>query len=770
MKKKKFLWIIAMFFQLAVFSQEETAFSFFFDEEPLDKVLAIIEDTFEVRFSYPDAAVQGKVFSLAEDVRTLKQLTHTLGSSSGLTFEFIDERYIVVYGDDSTLDAIQLLRDVIVTGYLASGITKAKDGVFRIESTKQSLLPGLIEPDILESLQQLPGVTSPNETATGFTIRGGGTDQNRIIWDGINIYHKGHLFGMISPFNPNSIHKVTFSTKGTHSRYGERVSGVVDIESQKEITNALGGTIGLNGLSADAFLEVPLIDDKLSVQASVRRSYKEVFITPTFEKLANKIFQSTKINEVESSNNDFYFLDYTARMNYKLNNDNLFSVSIISIDNSLNFLVTDSDTEVLRRDVLDINNEGYGISWRGNLSNTIQHITQAYFSKYKLHYNFIESENEVLTSDFKKRNEIWDSGVSSEVQIRTKNDNLISFGYQYALKDVSYAFLEEADFSFVLDSDRAIQKTHGLYAQYGFRNPRLFDIDGGLRASYFQELDEVKFEPRLVVSKDIFSNVKLQLSGELKNQAISEIDETILSDLSLENKLWRLADGETFPIINSKHASIGFVYNNGGLTVDIDSYIKKITGTTALSLGFLNPLDSQFHIGEQEIIGMNLYAKKDLDSFKTWISYSFGEVKSKYDDLNNGEFFVANTNIKHTFRASLAYSIEDFQLSIAWNWRSGKPYTKSFINPLDDLLYFESINTERLPDYHRMDLSSTYNFSFSKKNRMKGKVGISIRNVYNKKNHLSREYTGNNNFNNPITVVDKFSLGFTPNFLLRAYW
>ncbi|MCH7785281.1 MAG: hypothetical protein IIB06_07685 [Bacteroidetes bacterium] len=85
-------------------------------------------------------------------------------------------------------------------------------------------------------------------------------------------------------------------------------------------------------------------------------------------------------------------------------------------------------------------------------------------------------------------------------------------------------------------------------------------------------------------------------------------------------------------------------------------------------------------------------------------------------------------------------------------------------------IYFEKINTEQLSNYHRLDFSSTYEFKFSKKNDLKGKIGFSIRNVYNQKNHISREYTGNNNLNDPIVVVDKYSLGFTPNFLLRAYW
>ena len=79
-------------------------------------------------------------------------------------------------------------------------------------------------------------------------------------------------------------------------------------------------------------------------------------------------------------------------------------------------------------------------------------------------------------------------------------------------------------------------------------------------------------------------------------------------------------------------------------------------------------------------------------------------------------------------------------------------------------------NTKSLPEYHRLDVSATCDFRFSKENKLRGKLGVSLRNVYDRENHLSKEYTGNNSLNDPIEVVDKFSLGFTPNFLVRMYW
>ncbi len=137
--------------------------------------------------------------------------------------------------------------------------------------------------------------------------------------------------------------------------------------------------------------------------------------------------------------------------------------------------------------------------------------------------------------------------------------------------------------------------------------------------------------------------------------------------------------------------------------------------------------------------------------------------------INNNESFNSSTNIKHSLTSSIAYQLKQFQIALAWNWRTGKPYTKAYISP-EIQYYYIGINTETLPNYHRLDFSTTYGFNFSKKSEIKGKVGFSIRNVYNQKNHLSREYVGNNSINDPIVVVDKYSLGITPNFLFRAYF
>jgi len=769
LKKKNLIYILFFLHFIVAFSQEKATISVQFNDVLISEALEKIEKNYNVRFSYQDSLLIGKKVTLKKADRTFIQVLEALSTETTLEFKNINERYIIVVAS-TEFDVVQQLNNVVITGYLTKGIYKNKDATFTITPKKLKILPGFIEPDVLESIQLLPGVISPNETATGFTVRGGALDQNRVIWDGINMYHKGHLFGMISAFNPNSTNEVFFYNKGTHSRFGERVSSVIDIYSANKVSNKFNAGFGVNGINGDVYFEAPIIKNKVSVQASLRKSYTEVYQSPTFDKLADKVFQSTKIDDIQNANNDFSFLDYTLKINYKLNTNNSFYFSNIYIDNDLNYIIEDKENIKSYNDILKIKNSGYGIGWNKIWKPNISQKTKAFFSNYRLDYNYITFENNEKISDFEKRNEIYDSGLSSEVIIKTASENELVFGYQYVLKDVGYLFKETSDFTFILDADKRVINTHALYVQYNYKNSNLFDIDLGLRTNYYHELDAVRFEPRLLLYKEIFRNLKLQISGEIKNQILSEIDETVLSDLSLENKLWRLADGETFPIINSLQVSTGILFNAKGWSLDIDGYYKKIKGKTALSLGFLNPNDPSFHIGEQNIFGVDFYAKKDFNFIKTWISYSFSTIESNYEGINSNEGFTAGTNIKHSFVGTISYQKSKFQAALAWHWRTGKPYTKAIISPEDNVYSFIGINTEVLPNYHRLDFSTTYDFKFSKKNKVKGKVGFSIQNIYNQKNHLSREYRGNNNLNDPIEVVDKYSLGFTPNFLFRTYW
>lgn len=755
---------------MIVFSQEEATFLLYFNKVPATEVIQTIEKKYNVKISYVDNYVDGKIISLKQKQRTLKQTLSKLSDLMNIDFIFLNERYIIIKEIDKEDEKYEQLSEIIIKSYLTKGISKNKDANYLIKPKQLDILPGLTEADVLESLQELPGVISPNETATGFTVRGGTQDQNQIIWDNINIYHSGHLYGMISPINPYIVKSVTFHNKGTNPRFGDRVSSVIDISSNNKVVTETYVGLGLNAISADVNLETPLIKDKLSILVSFRRSYEDIYETNTFHRLEEKVFQNTQIEDNNISEDQFYFKDYNLKLNYILNETNTFSISTISIDNDLEHNFNDPNNTNSYVDKLDTENEGYSLNWNKTWDKTATQKTTISHSYYNLNYNSIVTENRTQISDFDKSNTIQDTEFSTELSLNTISDNKLNFGYQTSFKNVRYAFIKTTNLAYTLDKNDSKINSHSIFGNYICKNFTSFDFQLGLRTTYYQQLNTFKLEPRLLVIKDLTKNLKFQASGEIRNQIISQIEETVLSDLTLENKLWKLTDGDKTPIINSNQISAGLIFNKNGWSLDFDTYIKKSTGITALSLGFLNGSKNRFRDGKQKVLGTDLYIKKKFNHINTWISYSFTDIKNKYNDINESKYFTASNQIKHALSTSIAYKIDHFQVALGWKWHTGKPYTISNINPNDNSVVFDGINTGKLPNYHRLDLSSVYEFSFSKNSDLKGKVGFSIRNIYNQRNLIVKEYSGNNIPNDPILVLDKYSIRLVPNFLFRINW
>lgn len=764
--KQLFFFIILV--PLLAFSQEKAAFLLSVEKAALKSVFITLENRHNIRFSYKDELIANQKITLHETYYSFEDILDNISEITDLQFEIASERYVIVLKKSKPITQLQELNSVVVFGYLAKGIKKTKNAIFSISPKELSILPGLTEPDILESIQQLPGVISPNETVSDIIVRGGIQDQNHIIWDGINIYHKGHMFGMISPFNPNVAQHISFINKGTPSKYGERVSSVIDITTNNKQSQNINATVGVNAISADAFLELPIIKDKLSAQASFRKSYTNIYQSYTFDQIAEKVYQGSKIEASQKDNNDFTFFDYNLKLNYNFNVNNQFRFSLINIRNDLDYKSKSIENNITFNDLLEIKNYGYSLQWDKIWNTNITQRTSAFRSKYKFNYHLLSRfEDDGETSDFNKKNIIYDSGISTEIILKTNVSDQLTLGYQFNAKDVSYAFLNTDGSFFVLDTDRTKINTHSLYGNFRYSSNSYFDVDLGLRSSYYDHLDRVTIEPRLMLYVPIINHLKLQASAELKNQIISEIDETVYSDFSVENKLWRLADGDDYPIIKGHQFSTGFIYKNKGLLIDIDSYIKQSKDISALALGFLNPQDSNVHLGTQKTFGVDLLVKKDFNGLKAWMSYSFNNMRNKYKGINNDTYFASNSAIKHVFTTSLTYTLNNLQMALGWKFQSGKPYTQS--TPTANGLVFNELNTETLDDFHRMDVSATYDFKLLKRQNIRAKAGFSIRNVYDQKNIISREYIGNNSLDNPVRLVDRYSIGFTPNVFFRVY-
>lgn len=149
--------------------------------------------------------------------------------------ELLTAAYLTKPCQTISLDYIQFSDEnmVIITEYLTDGVQLDKDANSIIfQPAKIGTLPGQAEPDILNTIQFLPGITSPDGSASNICIRGGTSDQNLILWEDIPIYHSAHYFGMISAFNPYIIDEAEVFRGGFSSDYGGRISGVIDLKSK----------------------------------------------------------------------------------------------------------------------------------------------------------------------------------------------------------------------------------------------------------------------------------------------------------------------------------------------------------------------------------------------------------------------------------------------------------------------------------------------------------------------------------------------------------
>ncbi|WP_040559618.1 TonB-dependent receptor plug domain-containing protein [Kordia algicida OT-1] len=682
------------------------------------------------------------------------------------------------------------LGTVLISNYLTSGINKKTDGALSLSPSKLGILPGLTEPDVLQSIQLLPGIQSPNETASGLFIRGGTPDQNLILWDGIKMYHSGHFFGLISAFNPYVIEEVSVYKSGTETRYGDRISGVIDIQTDTKVPEKLSGGFGFNMTHADAYLKIPIAKN-FGVTVSARRAFTDVWETFTYNNFSERVFQNTKItksseiieNVFSETENRFFFTDYTIKFIGKLSDKDEVMLSTLRTKNELDFTSEIELFEETSRDQLSIRNAGFSGFWKRQWSPNFSHTLDAYYSRFDFDYlGTFRGDIVEITEQDQKRNKIKDIGLAYNTTWKIDEKRSLQSGYQFSSNDVSFGFSgfrgTEDGVTTYDAGEENINNSHAAFTSFKYNNKNELIINAGLRMNYFSTTKRAFFEPRLYIEKKLNKRFSINFSGELKHQAVSQILEFNTANFGLENQVWAIANGDEFPILKSRQISAGVLFNKKGWRIDLDAYYKNISGLTSFNRSFGNTsVLETFTEGKSNIYGVDVLIEKKINDYQTWMSYSYTDNKFEFSLINNGLTFPGNYDIRHYFRWAHSYTINNFKFSLGWNYRTGTPYTPvtSQTQANGDLFVFiGDTNSTRIPDYHRLDFSGTYTFNFDKKNNWKGKIGFSLLNIYDRKNLLERYYeirpflNQDDNVQFRLETVDKFSLGLTPNLVFRV--
>ncbi len=675
------------------------------------------------------------------------------------------------------------LKEVVVTDYLTTGVFKNDDGSIKTLPGQLQILPGLIEPDILQSLQLIPGIQTADESSTALNIRRGTPDQNLILWDGIKMYHYGHFFGMLSSFNPYIINNVKLFKSGMNSKYGNAISGVVDIKSDSNIPKKLNGGVGFNMIYGDFFLKAP-ITKEIAIMTSARRSYTDIIQTSTFNQFSEHIFQNTKIKgdnqifneDLSKTNNTYYFTDFTIKTLFKPKEGDLFSVSSTFSKNKLLFLSQFDQIDQNTLDKLNIENKGVSFNWQKQWTPKLSHSFNTFYSNYDFDYLGEELISVIFDYQVIKKNKIKELGASFQLDYTLDSNQSYNFGYEISNTNLSYTIGNVSDVifenNFELRSNSSKNTNHSLFSTYQFSKKK-WNINTGVRVNYFSNVNRLVFEPRLNTKLRVSPFLSLKLTAHQLYQNINQIIELETQNLGLENQVWVLANDDTIPVLKSHQIDLGITYRKNDWYFDIEAFYKEINGITSVTRGF-NQQVGGFAMGKNNTYGIDVLLKKKIRAYSNWISYSLSSTKSTFDNFNAGESFPGNFDIRHYLNWVQSFTINNLEFSLGWKYRTSIPYTPAYRllgNQADNLqIDYGKINSERLKNYHRMDFSATYKFNVHKEKTIKGKVGVSLLNLYNQKNILNRSYRifiNTNRAQYELKEIDKASLGITPNLVFR---
>ena len=668
----------------------------------------------------------------------------------------------------------ETLNEVVITKFLTTGLQRLKDGSTVLNTERFGILPGLTEPDVLQSIQALPGVESVNESIATINVRGGTNDQNLMLWDNIKMYHSSHFFGLISAYNPNLTNKIVVIKNGTSSEYSDGVSSTINMFTKDELTRKLHGGVGINLINADAFLEIP-ITKKLALHLSGRRSFTDFFDSPTFDNYSERSFQDSELTTAEknirgsSQSSDFFFYDYSAKLLFDLNGNHKFRANIIGIDNNLDYneSYTNNHGETTSKTSnLSQENIGVGLNWNASWSDTFKTELIGLYSNY-----MVDAVDYRIETDQKltQANEVLETGIKFKTYLKLSEHLSWLNGYQFSeIGILNQTTVTAPDYN---KTKKDVLRNHAIFSEFEYnKNSTYFRI--GVRANYFQKFNKVLIEPRLNVRQELTKQIALKLQGEFKNQSATQIFDFQDGFLGVENRRWILANEQDIPISESKQVSFGFEFNQNDLVLDVEGFYKRVEGITASNQGFYNSFQSRNAAGSYDARGVEFLINKTTTTFSTWLSYTYSVNDYEFKSFTPSKF-PNNVDIRHSVTAAFNYDVlERLQLSLGGMWRTGKPYTKPVAGNQtvqsgnQTSVNYDTPNSSNLDDFMRLDASLNYSLMLS--DSIKSSIRVGVLNVLDRQNSIDRYYEVDPNNPESTIEVDNKALGLTPNISLRV--
>lgn len=668
----------------------------------------------------------------------------------------------------------KLLDEVTVKTESADrNVKKVEMGVNQLSIRNIKRMPAFMgEVDIVKSLLLLPGVTTVGEGATGINVRGGSVDQNLVMLDDAPIYNSSHLMGFFSVFNPDAVRDVTLQKGSIPSRYGGRISSILDVRSKEPETEKFTVSGGIGLVSSRLGFEGPIGKPKsgpakLSFLADARLSANSFLFklgpASIRETKANFYDLTAKVKYLPSEKNTVWVSAYTSNDHIKFPSDSLISIDVRSSRTDFDYQTTNAS-----------------VKWTHAFSDQFSITSTGVTARYQAALSTPDAGNA-----FRLQSSLQTTIGRIESDYRTGRHRL-GFGVNVTHHSLSPNTLTPGPVSnqlaLTLPTEQAVEAA--LYAEDEFSVNDKFSVIGGLRYVQFFNLGPTTVNnynpegPRLpdnAIGQAIFGagavaksygglEPRLALrwapqpdrSVKVAYTRMQQFLQLITNNQSaLPTSRWKLSDANIRPQIGDQ-LSAGYFQNFNTNTFEVSGevYYRKIQDAIDYRDGakiLLNPTpETELLQGDGKAYGAEFMVRKNKGFLTGWASYAYSRslllINGPYagEQVNNGKWFPANfdkphqVNIVAIYRPSLTFSAS-FNFTYSTGRPVTAPYAKARVNGVLIPIYLDR-NQQRIPDYHRLDVS----FTWDKNPETSGKFWyswvFSVYNLYARKNAYSVFY------------------------------
>lgn len=653
-----------------------------------------------------------------------------------------------------------------VTAYRQdANIRSTQMSTVRLDPVMLKDLPGAYgERDIIRGFTLLPGIQSMGEFGTGFNVRGGDSDQNLILVEDMPLFNSSHLFGLVSIVNPDMVTEVNLMKAGIPARYGERASSIIDIRkrgSNPEKTSLRGG-IGL--LYSRLHLESPLFNDKASLSVGGRSSY------------SNWLLDRVPDQDLMNSSAGFY--DLSAVFSYNLHPNH--TLSVFGYQSKDDFLLAGESEHAYKSQLASMRLNSV-------VTPRLTSRLMAGFSRYK---NEIRQPADVdprnafsMNSDIGYSTVKWQFDYGSDSGKQSFDFGLQGVHYSINPGDMqplgSGSFvnglsldteqgLEVAAFaSGVFELSEALSAEVGLRGVwYGLMGPaRIFEYRLGrpripeniVDTTFFPQSgttvwSDIGLEPRVGLRLMLTEESSVKFSYNRNHQFVNLLSNTAVM---APTDVWRLSTPFT-GALESNQLAIGYykLFASQGIEVSLESYYKFLNNIVEYRDGanvLMNPyVETDLVRARGYSYGAELYLKKRAGSLTGWLSYTWSRTMrrslaaDKMFQINNNNYFPSAFDRPHNLVVNGTYRFtRRWRTNATFVYNTGRPVTypeQVFNFQGHEAILYSDRNKYRLPDYHRLDISVTWDENLKLNARGKGSWTFSLINVYGRKNAHSVFY------------------------------